>query len=963
MFGIANASLTSALRIGFILQTHNSIAEKSPSNLSFKVLQCGVKLAVYQTNKTSKAAISVSINKGHFYSQAYPEGFAHLLEHMLFNASSRYQQTNALDSHLQQFHGQTNGWTQDLFTNYQLNCDPQGFIKACDILIDRLCRPCFHINEIEKEISAIDAEFKLQKKDPVQKLRSVHKVTCNPAHPFSKFSTGNLQTLTKLNIQDTQSLLFEFHLAIMQGKNVCISLGVPNTQINNADIEHLPEIIEQGFAVLNKKRLQATSKVSSEFFKRKPASTMVPFYNKKQVATFIQIKDQKQQHQLMVSYAIEHVNMHVADSLFVLLTHLIASKHQNSLHDLLIKKGLINDLFSNYKHLDKQNSELMISVNLSSEGAKQTQFIAQAIMAFITFLQANGIEKWRFREKAAQFELQANLQGEPGLLEQTISLSEKMHDVPFAQCMQAEQFSIDEAFELLPSMLQQLTLAKARIYFISPFAITDKVSEHYDVNYSIEAFKPNNDDTRHYYFEKPRQNPFLGGENKMVFDELSPTTLFALKSEQVNLKFFQDTSFNLPYGECYISITDENMHATARQIAIKRVWLACLNEHLAIRFFDVEMASLHFRVYPHHHGVSIHTSGLSERQLLLCIELINVIKAYKASDCAIKRHLNHCTSRMQNNLQQKPFNQLFSWLNEYYLPKERNAANILDCLSKLSVEDIQQCQQQYFVHNYVESLTIGNWQTSAIKRLFGQLNSRFNALETVVKPKASLKCVETGEHWHFHTPKLAEQNIIWHFVPKFDLKPSTIALAARSLVLEKLLAPLSFEILRKKHAMGYMLGVGYKPVGGFPGIAMYMLSPTHSLSQIMSAMHEVIDLGINTLNNEPDILAHMVKDLNKQVAPKERDIGQRATRAWLHFEDINPLLAYEDLIKALNALSLQEIISCLHCMRDTSKGQLLLSQDALPLGKNISDNGCNSVGEYEKRFKPALFAKFKCKMP
>ena len=58
-----------------------------------------IKHSSHNTN-TRKAAISVTFNKGHFDCIGYPEGFAHLYEHMLFNASLKYKNTNALDEHL-----------------------------------------------------------------------------------------------------------------------------------------------------------------------------------------------------------------------------------------------------------------------------------------------------------------------------------------------------------------------------------------------------------------------------------------------------------------------------------------------------------------------------------------------------------------------------------------------------------------------------------------------------------------------------------------------------------------------------------------------------------------------------------------------------------------------------------------------------------------------------------------------
>ena len=118
---------------------------------------------------SNKASISISINRGHFHTHGYPHGFAHLLEHMLFNASKHYAEVDALDQHLFDFHGQVNGWTQDLSTHFTLQCEAKGFIKGCKILVDKLANPLFLAEHIDAEITAIDAEFKSKKKERIQR--------------------------------------------------------------------------------------------------------------------------------------------------------------------------------------------------------------------------------------------------------------------------------------------------------------------------------------------------------------------------------------------------------------------------------------------------------------------------------------------------------------------------------------------------------------------------------------------------------------------------------------------------------------------------------------------------------------------------------------------------------------------------------------------------------------------------
>jgi len=878
----------------------------------------GAKLAIANIDSSRKAAISVSIDKGHFHAQEYPEGLAHLLEHMLFNASEKYPDSSALDDHLAMHHGHANAWTQDTKMCFQFNCDPSGVLTACNILFDRLSQPLFRLADIQKELNAIDAEFKLKIDDPVSRLLAVQKALSNPGHPFSRFSTGNHNTFKAYSLEALQLMLQAFHQYSVQGKHICISIVLPEHALANEDIEKLSHIIE---GALDKEPIDA--------FSKSHMSNISPMFLPENMNSIVHIK-QAQGYQLMQSFILRNISLQTADSLLVLLTHISQSKHEGGLYDLLLQKNWINNLHCYYKHLEANTYELCVSVDLTIQGANEHGLLSAYITQFFAFLSSTGIEKWRLREKAKQYNLQAALNKHTSALERALTLTHKMHTHAFEDCLLEDTYNVNNTFDILPSVLKQLNSKQAQVFLISPLAKTNKRAPHYEVEYAVQSTSLSELASQNIglRYKLPRANPFMMGENKLITQEIDALRVYPIRSSKVNLKFYQDTQFQLANGECYISITDPKMYETTKQIAIKRVWLACLNEYLSAKFFDVEYASLHFRVYPHHHGISIHTSGLSEKQLLLCLEIINTIKTFKASEVLVDKHLHRCITRLRRNLQQKPFNQLFGYLNEYYADAYKSNRAVLSCMENLSFSDINRCQMTYFAHNYIESLLIGNWQTGEIKRFFSLVNSRFNNLSSVIKPQKTTSALKQGEHIHMTIKGFENENLIWHAIPLVTDKNNKLELAARSLVLEKLLAPIAFEILRQQHQMGYMLGVGYKPIDNFPGIALYLQSPSHSIANIFTAMQEVIKTGIQLLNDDNSMLEHLVKELCKQVTPKEKELAQRANRAWLHFDDEHPLLAYKDLVNALRAVSIEDLQHCLQTMLNSSIGQTVLSQNA-----------------------------------
>ena len=906
------------------MQTQNNKVVETPPKLTFFILKNGLKLAILHAKNSRKASVSININKGHYHASAYPEGFAHLLEHMLFNASEHYNETHELDEHLGDYHGQINAWTQDETTHFQLSCDPSGMMKACEILLDRLNAPLLTLNDIEKEIQAIDAEFKLKINDPVSRLLSVQKTICNQQHPFSRFSTGNATTFSVSSLSNIQRMLRELHSVVMQGKHVCVCLSLPENLLQDNELAKLASMFEESFSHKPLKALEERIE--------KAANTQRPIYKYEQMNAIVHVK-QAHHHQLMKSYILHKIDKQGADSLLVLLTHMIESKHLNGLHNVLLTHNYITDLHCYYKSLGNDCYELCLSVELSEQGAKHYLQIMQCINDYFAYLRDIGIEKWRFREKAVQFTLQASLNKSAGNEEIALNVSHQMHTLAFNECGKEDSYNTEDAYNLLPQVIEQIKEKQSICYFLSPLAETDSSTDHYQTEYAVFSghAEPKLEARINTQFALPRQNPFMSGQHALVAQEFPHYHLVHLASNTVNLKFYQDTQFGLASGECYISITDPNMYQTSQQVAVKRVWLACLNEFLAAKFFDAKYASIHFRVYPHHHGVSIHTSGMSERQLLLCIELINAVKLFKASESQMQRHLQKCIARMLSATQQKPFNQLFGELNTRYSENLLSNATILGSLQSLTYADVEACQDQYFAHNYIESLLVGNWSQMAIQRFNQQLNSRFIYKSSVTKPSAKHISVKDGEHIHKTLPSIKEENVIWHYIPQISPSDQTLQLAARSLILEKLLAPISFEVLRQQNKMGYMLGTGYKPIGSYPGIALYIQSPSHEVTQIYAAMKNVVEHGATTLASDHEVLPHLVKELCKQVTPKEKELSQRASRAWLHFEDEQPLSSYRALRDALLATTTDELNICLKMMLDSTRGQTLLTQNTKPV--------------------------------
>lgn len=149
------------------------------------------------TPEASESFVSMAVRAGHFYDPADCQGLAHLLEHMLFMGSRHLPKPNSINGFIEQHGGTINAWTGTEYANYHFNCSGDAIAQTLPAFADMLRQPLFEEESLSNEIKNIHAEFEFKKKDDLRRLYQIHKETCNPLHPFAKFSVGNSDTFSQ----------------------------------------------------------------------------------------------------------------------------------------------------------------------------------------------------------------------------------------------------------------------------------------------------------------------------------------------------------------------------------------------------------------------------------------------------------------------------------------------------------------------------------------------------------------------------------------------------------------------------------------------------------------------------------------------------------------------------------------------------------------------------------------------
>ena len=164
---------------------------------AFRQLQLPNRLQVLLISDpgADKAAAALDVNVGSWQDPVERPGLAHFLEHMLFLGTQRYPVAGEYQSFISAHGGSHNAYTAFEHTNYFFDIDAAYLEQALDRFSQFFVAPLFTADYVDREKNAVNSEYLANIRDDNRRGFDVLRAVANPAHPFSKFSVGSLQTL------------------------------------------------------------------------------------------------------------------------------------------------------------------------------------------------------------------------------------------------------------------------------------------------------------------------------------------------------------------------------------------------------------------------------------------------------------------------------------------------------------------------------------------------------------------------------------------------------------------------------------------------------------------------------------------------------------------------------------------------------------------------------------------------
>lgn len=313
------------------------------------------------------------------------DGMAHFCEHMLFLGTEKYPEENHYQNFLQQNGGDSNAATAEEYTYFYFDVNNKKFNEALDIFSQFFKSPLFNESAMEREINAIENEFKMNltsEEVATDQLEKSH--IAKPGSIVNRFLIGNKESLQVENILEE---LKKFYKQNYSSHKMNLAL------CGHHSLDQLEKMARENFGDV--KHLQDGSAPLPDYSQEVIFDRQSSFARIFKVATATNIKQvslvwQMPQSDRQLSWKSKSAEY---------LTHILGHEGPNSLFSHLSRLGLATWLSSgSAQKLNKSVELLSIDIGPTEKGEQDLMYLIEQVYMFVNRIKEDGVQEYVFEE-------------------------------------------------------------------------------------------------------------------------------------------------------------------------------------------------------------------------------------------------------------------------------------------------------------------------------------------------------------------------------------------------------------------------------------------------------------------------------------------------------------------------------------------------------------------------------------
>ena len=892
-------------------------------------LNNGMRVLLISDPDSKKSAASLDLDRGSGNNPRDYLGIAHYLEHMLFLGTEKYPEADGFQEFIGEHGGNYNAYTSHKNTNYFFDVRNDHFSEALDRFADFFIAPTFNLEFAERERNVVDSEFHTGLNEDGWRYYAVFQELLNPKHPMSLFTVGTKETL-KGDASELISQLRKFYDSNYRSRLMKLVL------YSNRDINELKQLASKYFEPINAKQPES-------------AEVEEPIILAESLPALAQFKPIKEVYYLDYYFPIPSQIDNYAGKPAAFISHLLNSKNQGGLEDILKKRGWSNGVHANLDISLPEQGVFNIHISLTAEGNKYIKEITSLVFATLEEVKQISEEEWRYDEvaKIKRNRFKFSQQGEP--LWYVRSLSRQMQVVPPERWLSNSLWDEYNPVKI-KEVLEALVPRNMLMVWVSPAAKTSATEKYYKVPYDRQ--KLSEQELQEYLQSSakvtvfPPPNPFISEELKVAQgkEELP----MRLRNLDINAWHKFNQSYNIPKVTVHLSINSELHDYSAKSMVYNNLMTDLIANKLNTELYQGGLGGYYHHIRTSHYGFYITISGYNDKIELWVDKTLDVLREASFAEEDFSRIYDNHQRSLRNQEKNRPTNVLWDIFGEYMFDYKWPRKELQKELDGATLAALEEWTRKSLAKTNIMAFVYGNIKRQKAHKIVNKLKVwNLNPLNDMVKENLFAKIHGKGPLIVERANKQGDSAAMLYYQAANNDYTSRV----KTSLLTQILHPQFFLKLRTEQEVGYIVHASYRRIHDLPGISFTAQSNHLHSDDILDLTQRFIDYSNEFLSSlsEDEFANYKEGLLNLLRKPpqnysEELDLYRtQIAHGFYNFDD------REKAINALEKLTRQDIITYASELLQEKNSIAFATNDRIKRGKaNTRGRVLTSPQEFQK---------------
>eukprot|EP01132_Coremiostelium_polycephalum_P003142 gene3142-3929_t len=851
--------------------------------------------------KVDQSAACLAVGVGSLSNPDDSLGLAHFLEHMLFMGTEKYPVENEFINFVLTNGGTYNGTTSMALTNYYFSVNQSCFEKALDRFSSFFVCPLFSESGTSREINAVNSEHNNTIQNDLWRSHYMN-LSQFEGHPFSRFATGNSDTL---KVEDgVREKMLEFYRKYYSANIMYL------TMVGRESLEELEKWARLYFSPIKNISIETPSFPPLTI--KKPISiSMVPVKNENKLSLYWPISDVN---------VISQKNYRTNSTGIV--THILGHESKGSLFSVLHSKGYVYSLGSSNSNYHNSIEIIGLTMELTESGLNNIDEIIALVYQYFALI-TSDLPKYIYEEKQIQTKISWENLSKSDPINYVVNISNNLSKIPNnPEDVLKFLYFYDEFKPDHIEGIMKLLKPSSMIVIKSSKSFEGKTNledPYYGINYTKEyvndetiakwnSFPKNND----LYLIKP--NPFIPQDFTIKSVQDGSYQIPTLIHNADGIKFYHslDRQFNTPTA-CINVLLDSPQFGTCSNIVhlslLKRTLKEVLNEDL-LYYLSLAGTIIKTSVLLNYNDIKFR--GYNDKLFDTILTVFKFINEFDVTQESFDHLKEKTRLKFVNSDFRQPYllgcreNNIFNSTSGYTTKLK------LQYLNNITRDSFIQYIRTYFSSINFKFLAMGNITvedcTKFIENFKSTLSNRSPCLDCDI-PSSKRVCLKKGVEY---------KNKMLHYDPE-QLNSVSITNVqcgiadVKSVALSSFLAPILqesfFSELRTVQQLGYIVGIQNDTSSNVIQYRLIVQSNKQNCDYILEKIKEYIPTQLEVLKSMKESeFKTLVKSVQDKLMVKSQNVHRLSILIWGYYINYADFDVHQKIVEELSKITLDQVI-------------------------------------------------------